>query len=309
MALLLLMPLCVSCKERKEDEEIKIVCTVFPLYEWVRNVVGDAPGVEVVWLCDNGADPHSFQPSAKHMAELASSDLTVYVGGVSDAWIEEALNHAVPSAGLPLIDVEGMTVRCVSDQSGHAPGDGHAHETDEHLWLSLRNASISVDAITGRLCALDEAQAEIFRANAEAYKKQLEALNRRYAEAVNSVEHPRLVCADRFPFVYLMEDYGIEYRAAFGGCTTDLDADFSVVVGLAEQIHAWRLRYILVTETANADFAESIKQATVCKDQEIVAMDSLQAVNRRRMEESGVTYLSVMEENLTILTRILEIKE
>ncbi len=308
LTLLLSVPMWVSCTGSPEDENMKIVCTVFPIYDWVRNVVGDAEGVEVIWLCDNGADPHSFQPSAKNMADLASADLTVYVGGVSDAWIEKALQNTETSVGLALMQVEGMTVRCVSAESGHAHDDGHGHETDEHLWLSLKNAAVGVSAIAEQLCMLDQKQESRYRTNAEAYIRELDALDGRYAETVKQVEEPRVVCADRFPFVYLMEDYGIAYEAAFGGCTTDTDADFSVVVRLARRIDDWNLAHILVTETANQAFAESIKQATKQKDQVMVAMDSLQSVNRAR-SDGGVTYRSVMEDNLSALATVLQIKE
>ncbi len=308
LGLLLLACSAVGCGRAEEEAELRIVCTVFPIYDWVRNIVGDTEGVEVIWLCDNGADPHSYQPSAKNMVDLAKADLTVYVGGTSDAWVEEALHNQASDSGLALLSAEGVTSRCMSAESGHDHGDGHDHATDEHIWLSLKNAMAAVEAVTERLCALDGERAEEYRANAAAYRDSLALLDARYEKATDSAETPRVVCADRFPFVYLMEDYGIEYAAAFSGCTTDVDADFSVVLRLAQQLDAWDLKYILITEGSDLGLAESMKSMTAKKDQTVVAMDSLQSVSRKRSEE-GITYLSVMEGNYSVLCRILEDKE
>ncbi len=298
VCLLLVLPLC-GCGDR-EEARIKVVCTVFPLYDWVRNVVGDTEGVEILWLADNGSDLHSFQPSASDMIELATADLAVYVGGVSDAWVGDSLKNGKVNSGMPLSKEEGILLRPVSAESGHTDEDGHTHETDEHLWLSLENAILCVERIALRLGELDAAYAEEYRANAEEYTAKLRGLASSFGERIAGVEQPRVLFADRFPFVYLIEEYGIEYRAAFSGCTTDVDADFSTVIELANTVDRWGLRYVLVTESSDLSLAEGVIRATEGKDQTVLRMDSMQAV-RAEEAESGVTYLSVMEENLSTL--------
>jgi zinc transport system substrate-binding protein len=284
---------------------VRIVCTVFPFYDWVRNVVGDVTGVEVLWLADNGSDLHSFQPSASDMVQVASADLVIYVGGTSDAWIGDAIDNGTKKGGMPLSSVEGVVLRPVSAESGHSHKDGHHHEEDEHLWLSLRNAATCVEEITRRLCELDGDYAEIYRANAEKYLTELCSLDASFAQMVAEVgENPRLLFADRFPFVYLTEDYGIEYRAAFSGCTTDVDADFSTVIDLARAVDEWGLRYVMTTDGSDRSLAESVIRATVSKDAGILSMESMQAV-RAEDAENGLTYLSAMERNLSVLRQAL----
>ena len=304
--LLLTFPLC-GCGGEREDARVKIVCTVFPFYDWARNVVGSVDGVEILWLADNGSDLHSFQPSASDIIEIASADLVVYTGGVSDGWIADALKNGKGDGGLALSVADGIVLRPVSAESGHSEEDGHSHEVDEHLWLSLNNALAAVEEIAERLCRLDPDYAETYRSNAEAYAEQLRSLDRSFAESLAGETSLRLLFADRFPFVYLTEDYGIEYRAAFSGCTTDVDADFSTVIGLAEIADQWGLRYIMVTESADTSLAESVIRTTESKDQTVLRLESMQAV-RREQAERGMTYLSAMEENFATILQALEIK-
>ena len=303
--LLVALPLC-GCSGEKDEARVQIVCTVFPFYDWVRNIVGDVEGVEILWLSDNGSDLHSFQPSASDMIAIASADLTVYAGGMSDAWIEEALKNAKSESGMPLFSVEGVRARPVAAEWGHDHEDGHDHDADEHLWLSLRNAAVCVEAISLRLCELDGENGEVYRANAEAYAKRLRSLDAGALEAFSVAEAPRALFADRFPFVYLLEDYGIEYRAAFRGCTTDVDADFSTVIELARTLDEWSLRYVLVTESSDGSLADRVIRASSQKDCRVLRLTSMQAVRRSEAEE-GLTYLSAMEQNFLILLQALEL--
>ncbi len=305
VCLLLLLPL-YGCGGERDQARVKIVCTVFPFYDWVKNVVGDVEGVEVLWLADNGSDPHSFQPSASDMVEVSTADLVLYVGGVSDVWVGEALKNGEKGSGMPLLTEEGVTLRPVSAESGHSHEDGHAHEMDEHLWLSLRNAVICVERIALRLSELDAEHADAYRSNAREYMEKLQAQDSSFTKNVAEAEKNRILFADRFPFVYLTEDYHIEYRAAFSGCTTDTDADFSTVIDLAEVVDQWELRYVMVTESSDLSLAESVIRATKDKNHVVLRMNSMQAV-RAEEAESGMTYLSVMEQNLLTLLRALEL--
>jgi zinc transport system substrate-binding protein len=306
LAALLLGLSLVGCAETGEKARVSVVCTVFPLYDWTRRVVGDVEGVEVIWLSDQGTDLHSFQPSAEDVMRIASADLTVFVGGVSDGWVREALRQSSGEA-LALSEWEGVTLRCVSDESGHGHEDGHDHETDEHIWLSLKNAAVSVEAIRQALGEIDGEHAEEYGENAETYLAELRELDGRYAETVAEAAEPRLLFADRFPFVYLTEDYGVDYVAAFSGCTTDVDADFSTVVRLSETADRWETEYVMVTENSDGALAEGVIRASSNPHRRVARMNSLQSV-RRADAEGGVTYLSVMEENLTVLRRVWEIE-
>lgn len=309
--LLLCLPLC-ACGTKKNEARVTVVCTVFPIYDWVRNIVGETDGVRVLWLADNGSDLHSYQPSAEDMIDIATADLTVFVGGASDSWVRDAVKNSSSGEGMALSEIDGVTLRAVSRESGHTH-DGeeesdHHHETDEHLWLSLKNAAAAVRAICEKLCELDESCAETYRLNADRYLAQINAWDQRYSELNASSLY--LIFADRFPFVYLTEDYGMEYQAAFSGCTTDTDADFSTVIRLAEAADRHQARCILVTESSDQSLAQSVIRATQSKNQTVAVMNSLQSVTAAQCAD-GVTYLSVMEENFETLRQIAnaEIKE
>ena len=148
------------------------------------------------------------------------------------------------------------------------------------------------------------AYAEQYRSNATSYKETLLTLDASFAESVAKAEKPRLLFADRFPFVYLLEDYGIEYRAAFSGCTTDVDADFSTVIKLAQTADAWNLSYIMITESSDGSLAESVNRASQQKNRTVLRLESMQAI-RKEQAQKGMTYRSVMEENFSAVRTAL----
>lgn len=304
LALLLGLSCLSGCSVKENGEELSIVCTVFPLYDWTKNILGEDTDARLYWLTDKGADLHSFQPSAEDMVRVASADLVIFVGGQSDAWLREALRTKTEGEVLEISSLEGIRLAAVTDESGHSHEDGHGHETDEHLWLSLKNAQIAVKGICDALAEIDPDRAETYRANEASYADKLSALDSAYEAAVSSVEKPRMLVADRFPFVYLAEDYGIDYLAAFSGCTTDVDADLSVVIRLGNRLKEWGLSSVVITERSDRSLAESVIRAAEVERCEILILHSMQGV-RRTDAEGGVSYLSVMEENLRTLSRAI----
>lgn len=318
LCVLLTVGALTGCAQREKDETLRIVCTIFPLYEWTRGIVGDAEGVEVILLIDNGTDSHSYQPTTEDIVHVMSADLVLYVGSQNESWVERTLSRREDGAytAMDMRYAEGVTLRNISAESivatddGHSHGHGHGHEhghthgsTDEHLWLSLRNAVACGEAITRTLCALDEEAAEDYRARWGEYSRKLLELDQAYAETLTSAQSPTMLFADRFPFVYLAEDYGIRYVAAFEGCTTEADASPATILHLAEHADEWGLRYIFVTESSDGELASSVRRATRRKDQEIVVLDSMQNLTASRIE-AGETYLGIMERNLKTLQTV-----
>lgn len=319
LALLLLIPSVSGCSDIQRDDEISVVCTVFPIYDWTKNIIGEADGVELSLLVSNGTDLHSYQPTAADIIAVTDCDLLICLGGTSDAWIEEALaqNPSDTRRVIRLDEVQGVTLRHISQDSlaSECEGDGchdghdHAHsETDEHLWLSLKNAQAAVRAISEELSALNEENSELYLANAEAYTEKLGALDGKYAELAESATSPYVLFADRFPFVYLMDDHGIGYTAAFSVCTTDTDASPDTIIRLASAANEKKLEYLIVTESSDRSLANSVIRATDSKDQDILVMDSMQSVTEGDIK-SGTSYLSVMESNLSVLCTALGIEK
>lgn len=317
-----------GCAQVANSECISIVCTLFPQYDWIRSIVGDSDRISVTLLIQNGTDPHSYQPTAADVLTISNCDMIVYVDGDSDLWVKEALERSknTDTVKVGLSKIEGMTLHPISshshthgedgehsdhsdhsDHNDHDEHSAHGHGVfDEHLWLSLRNAQTAVSHLTDAICALDRESEAAYRANAEKYLEGLAALDAEYRAAVDSAaeEDRFLLFADRFPFVYLLSDYGVEYSAAFEGCTTDVDAGFDTVLGLIKEAEEHAVRYIAVTETSDMALASTVASSASEKEIEILVMNSLQSVTRAQIA-SGLSYLSVMEENLVALRTAL----
>jgi len=320
IALLLMAGALSGCgsegESRPADGEKKtksIVATIFPQYDWVRNILGDNPaGIELTLFLDKGVDLHSFQPTADDILALSDCDLFIYVGGESDAWVDKALaeagNPEVRTVNLleALGDgareeevVEGMQEEDEDDEEEDGP------EYDEHVWLSLRNAQKLVEVIADAVAETDAENAALYRKNAEAYNGKLADLDARYARAVEQSSAKTLLFGDRFPFRYMTEDYGLDYYAAFVGCSAETEASFETIAFLAGKVDELGLSCVMTIEGSDHRIAETIIANTASKDQQILTMDSLQSVTGAAVEE-GADYLAMMEKNLTVLEEALK---
>ena len=320
LVLLLMLPLLAGCANVTDNGKTKIVCTVFPQYDWIKNVLGDTDGIELSLIIRNGADPHSYQPTAADIMSIAGCDMIVTLGGDSEKWVDEALERAQGSdiKKIELAEIAGMALHEISSSShthdhgehSHEEHEGHGHGAfDEHLWLSVKNAITATEALTDEICKLDKVNSDAYRQNAESYIAKLRSLDEKYAEAVASVpEESRFVLfADRFPFVYLLFDYGIEYQAAFDGCTTDVDADFDTVITLINEADTHGVSYIAVTESSDGSLAQTVASSTKKNNVQIITLNSLQRINEKDIK-NGVCYLDAMADNLSALKRALGVK-
>ncbi len=298
LVILALLPLGVACT-RADDGRTTVLCTTFPLYDWARRVIGEDSSVNLELLVSDGSDLHSYNASVEDIMKIKNAEMVLRVGGVSDAFMDDLIPKTCRD--IRLSEAEGVVTRVMQKEShSHTEGDGHKHTEDEHIWLSLKNAIASTEAICAELSALDSQNAPTYRANADKYISELAALDGRYLEAVSEADTPRLIFADRFPFVYMTEDYGIEFCAAFEGCTTDSDATVETVVRLANKLDTWKTGKLCVTETSDKRLAQSVINASKAKKVEILVFNSLQSVNYKAIA-TGTTYIGVMESNLAVL--------
>ena len=289
----------------------RIVCTTFPQYDWIREILGThREDFELTLLLDKGGDLHNYQPTAESIATITSADMFVYVGGESDKWVEEVLQNAGNGEMLVvnLMDTLGDAVReeeaVEGMQEHHHDPVSDEKEYDEHVWLSLKNAVILTKALSDSLKQLDATNSEDFTANENAYIEELTELDREYADAVSKSAVKTLLFGDRFPFRYLTEDYGIDYYAAFTGCSTETEASFETITFLSGKADELGLGAILVIEGSDHKIAELIKQNTRDKNQEILTLNSLQSVTTKDID-GGFTYLDAMRDNLEILKKAL----
>lgn len=319
----LLLAACTNTKAAQtgvstgEDQKLHIVCTTFPQYDWVRQILGERiDQVNLVYLLDQGVDLHSYQPTADDIIQITDCDLLIYVGGESEKWVKEAVASSSNDSRvvMNLMTVLGDRVKEENEElegeaSEEADAD-HDHdadepEMDEHVWLSLKNAEVLCTQITSTLGDIDSQNAKVYQTNLEAYQQSLADLDQTYTTAVANANHNVLLFGGRFPFRYLVDDYQLEYYAAFPGCSAETEASFETVAFLADKIDELGLKNILVIEDSNESIAKTIIQNTTDKDQKTLSLDSMQSVKKTDIA-NGVTYLSIMEKNLEVLKEALQ---
>ena len=295
------------------EKPLKIVTTIFPEYDWVRQILGErAKDAELTMLLDNGVDLHSYQPTADDIIKISDCDLFVYVGGESDGWVEDALKEATNQnmKVINLLDVLGEQVKeeeVVEGMEGEEEeetDEEEGPEYDEHVWLSVKNAGTLCNAIADALEEIDPANKEVYAANAKSYQEKLAALDAEYQSVVDNAARKTVLFGDRFPFRYLVDDYGLNYYAAFVGCSAETEASFETISFLAQKVDELKLPCVLTIEGAKHKIAETIVQNTAEKNQKILTLDSMQGTTSKDVE-NGTTYLSVMENNLDVLKQAL----
>ena len=319
LPLILVATLC-SCAQNvtAEDSKISVVSTLFPQYDWVRQILGDkADTIESSMLPSDRIDLHNYQPSVDDIVKISNCDLFIYVGGESDEWVTGILKSAQnpDMVVINLMDILGDGIKIDEpvlddddddDHHHHDDDDdgGHEEHEDEHVWLSLKNAGIFCGAIAAALSSLNTEKAGVYESNLTAYLGQLSAVDADYRAALNETPIRALVFADRFPFRYLLDDYGLSYYAAFSGCSAETEASFDTIISLAGKVNDLGLHTVMVTESADKSIANTVIRSTKEKNQQILELNSMQSVTAGDMQ-NGVTYLSVMESNLNVLREAL----
>ncbi|MCR4672587.1 MAG: metal ABC transporter substrate-binding protein [Lachnospiraceae bacterium] len=298
-----------SSEASADAGQIHVVASIFPEYDWTRNIIGDTEGAELSLLIDSGTDMHSFQPAASDILEISSSDLFIYVGGESDAWVEDVLKEPVNPdiVTVNLMEILGDAAYEENEEElngAAAEEDDEEAEYDEHVWLSIRNARLFCSEITEALCQADPGNEDAYRANLAAYDAELAELEAAYEEVLSpGGDGPSaVVFGDRFPFRYLMKDYGIEYYAAFEGCSAETDASFETIIFLAGKVDELGLNTVLTIDGSDGKIAQTIVNNTEGKDQQILMLDSMQSVSSQQISE-GISYISAMKDNLEVLTK------
>ncbi len=299
---------------KEKNAKLSVVTTIFPEYDWVRQILGkEKNNVDLTMLLDNGVDLHNYQPSADDMVKMSKCDLFIYVGGESDDWVESALRSAQNKdmKVINLLDVLGNQVKeeeqvegMETEEDEEEADEEESPEYDEHVWLSLRNAETLCSSITDALCEIDSDNAEEYRSNLQSYIKELDTLDNKYAQVVADAKYDTLLFGDRFPFRYTVDDYSLKYYAAFAGCSAETEASFETVKFLANKVDELNLTSVLTIEGTNHKIAQTIVKNTKDKNQKILALDSMQSVTSEDVE-NGETYLSIMQNNLTVFEQAL----
>lgn len=297
--------------QEETNKKLQIVTTIFPEYDWVKEILGEENDhAEITMLLDNGVDLHSYQPTAEDILKISTCDLFIYVGGESDEWVDDALKEAVnpEMKVIDLLDVLGEQVKEEEIVEGMEDEEESEEEDeieyDEHVWLSLRNAQILSSAIADVLCEADPLHKDVYQANAKAYYESLSALDTQYQKTVDEAETKTILFGDRFPFRYLADDYGLDYYAAFAGCSAESEASFETITFLAQKVDELHLHAVLTIENSDQKIAKTIIENAESKDQKILTMDSMQSTTSQDVMD-GASYLSILESNLDVLKEAL----
>lgn len=307
--LIIVMVLLTGCGiQEVKTEKLSIVCTTYPQYNWLEQILGkDNSSFQLTLLLDNGVDMHSYQPTAKDMMMVSSADLFVYIGGESDNWAKDAIKEAVNKDMLTinLMNALGDRIKTEEMVEGMQGEEEEEPENDEHIWLSLKNAMHLTTVLSDAVQKLDSANAKIYQDNTKAYLEKLSNLDKQYEQMVKNAKLDTIIVGDRFPFRYLVDDYQIHYYAAFVGCSAETEASFETITFLASKVDETNASSILAIDGSDEKIAKTIKENTKSKNQKILKLNSMQAVKTEQME-NGFTYLKGMEENLTVLKEALE---
>jgi periplasmic solute binding family protein len=308
----------VAESNREETKKLSIVTTIFPAYDWVKQVVGDNKNVEISFLIDKGVDLHSYQASAADIAKITDSDLFVYVGGDSDDWAEDIIKEnpnlnyinmvdSIGEAALAEELVEGMQDEEEHDNESeeHANEEGEheegEEEIDEHVWLSIKNAETIVSAIEAKLAEIDPDNKAEYEKNANDYLAKLDELDKEYKDTLSSIQNKTIIVGDRFPFRYLVNEYGIKYYAAFKGCDAGSEASFETVKFLANKMDELNMTDIFIIDGSKGDLAKTIVDNTKDKNAKVLVLDSMQSTK----SSDNASYLDIMKKNLEVLKEVL----
>ena len=296
-------------------KQIKVVSTIFPIYDIVRNVAPN-DNYEMTLLLDSGIDIHNFSPTAKDIVKIAEADLFIYVGGESDKWVDKVVATA-QNKNLKTINLMNELGNLVKEeevvegmQHEHEEGENYEeheheeHENDEHIWLSLRNAKAMTNAIAKKLIKIDSENQTEIQKKANAFTEKLDALDKKYVEVVQNKKYDTVVFGDRFPFRYLVDDYGVKYFAAFSGCSAEAEASFETVVFLAKKLDELGLKHICALKGTEPKVAKTVINASNDKDRDIVFFNSMEGITNVNDAEN-TNYLKIMEENLEAFTKAI----
>lgn len=288
-----------------------IICTIYPQYDWVMNIVRDKTDIfDISYLTQKGMDLHNYQPNIQDIAKLTECDLFVFVGGESDKWVQKAVSQAKNKSlkAFNMMEILADKVREEEFVEGmehnHEEDEEDEAEYDEHVWLSLKNAKIIVEKLSAQIAELDSANSKFYKNNAQSYIAKLDKLDKEYEQAVSASKNKTILFGDRFPFRYLADDYGINYFAAFVGCSADTEASFETIAFLAKKVDELNLSTILTIEKSDKKIAETVKKNSKSKNQKILEMNSIQSVSAREIK-NGTNYIELMKQNLSVLKTAL----
>lgn len=296
-----------SSNSSKENGKVNIVTTIFPEYDLARAIAGDKANVDL--LISPGTSVHSFDPSPTDIRTIQNADVFIYVGGISDAWTDNILS-SLDTEDMKIVRLmdfvdtfpEELKEGMMPEEDSHDGDSDEEHEgavQDEHIWTSPKNAIILLQAIADALCETDSANSEAYRKNAEDYSEKLKEVDSEIEEVIANADRNKIVVADKFPFLYFVKHYGLEYSAAFMGCSDQTDAGAATISFLIDVVESENISYIYKVELTNGNVAEAISEQTGAG---ILMLYSGENISKDDFDK-GVLYVDLMEKNIENLKK------
>lgn len=295
----------------KNNGKINVVATIFPEYDFLHQIAGNH--INLTMLLKPGAESHSYEPTPQDILNVQNSDLFIYVGGDSDAWVDSILESMDQSKMriVTLMDcvdlveeetVEGMEPeKEAADVVSTAEAGTEATEMDEHVWTSPKNAVFIVQKLCNELCEADPINSEDYKKNTENYINKLKDLDHQFQDVVDHSVRKEIVVGDRFPFRYFVDTYGLIYYAAFPGCSTDTEPSASTVAFLIDKVRTDKIPVVFHIELSNEQMCNSISNATGAKKELLNAVHNVS----KKDFDAGITYIDLMEHNVEVLKEAL----
>lgn len=307
LILTLLLPLsgCKGGCYESGNGELNIVATCFPAFDFAREIAGEL--ASICLLVPPGSEAHSFEPTAQDILRIQNCDLLICNGGESEVWLEEMLESM--DTQIPLVVMmdcvaaleeevkEGMQAQTHDHEEEEESGHGHDMEYDEHVWTSPRNAALISKAIADSLCQIAPEEAAYFSSRCDDYCAELTQLDESFRSLLDSKGRPTMIFADRFPVRYFVEEYGLDYYAAFPGCAEQAEPSARTVAFLIDMVRREGTPAVFYIEFSNQKMADVICEDTGCKK---LLFHSCHNVTRSQLDQ-GVSYLQLMEGNLETL--------
>ena len=311
-ALPLLLIICLfllfSCSSHDEsdDDRLEIIAASFPSYDAARAVAGDLASVTM--LVSPGGGEHSYEPSIEDVIRISESDLFIYNGGESDTWITYILSDLDDDTSLfPLLENAAFTL--YEDEENIAQRedehDGHEHPhgrvLDEHVWTSPANEIAIIQALCEEISSLDEDNRQAYESNAASYIKDIMEVQAAIGDIVKNSKRREIIVADRFPLLYFVTEFSLEYYAAYPGCSSGSEPSAKTVAFLIDKVREDEIPVVLHMELANTLLSEVIAEETGAAVMEFSSCHNVS----KRVFDSGVTYVDLMRQNAAVLKEAL----
>jgi zinc transport system substrate-binding protein len=280
-------------------EKINIVATIFPEYDFARAITQGRANVSM--LVQPGNSVHSYEPTPADMVAVQNADIFIYVGGESDEWIGDILGALDTSKMkvIRLMDHVEVVEEEVKEGMQEEEEEEEGVALDEHVWVSPKNAISFIEVILAAVTELDPANTEFYAGGAKMYRDELKEIDSELAGLVNSAARRKIVVADRFPFRYFVDAYGLDYEAAFPGCVDQADAAPQTIAHLVSSVEEAGLPYVYHIELSNRNVASAVAEQTGA---EMLQLNSCHNLSKADFE-AGVTYAQLMRQNIDALEK------